>query len=123
MMSRDEEFFVPKFQRALALGGGTHDFARDVVPMLLDGRAQWWREGDGAIVTELLQFPNFNVLNHWLAAGKLSDTLELVPQIERWARTQGCARAVGIGRPGWLRVLKKYGYKPWGAAFAKELTQ
>jgi hypothetical protein len=121
-MSRDEEFFVPKFQQALAYAGGTHDFARDVVPMLLDGRAQWWREGDGAIVTELRSFPNFNVINYWLVAGKLEDTLALQPQIERWARMQGCARAIGIGRPGWLRVLKRYGYRPWGTAFVKDLV-
>jgi hypothetical protein len=113
-MSRDEEFFVPKFQQALAVAGGTHDFVRDVVPMLLDGRAQWWRKDDGAIVTEMLRFPNFNVINYWL--------VELQPEIERWARMQGCARAIAIGRPGWLRVLKRYGYRPWGTAFAKELT-
>lgn len=122
-MSRDEEFFVPKFQRALAVAGGTHDFVRDVVPMLLDGRAQWWRQDDGAIITELLRFPNFNVINFWLVAGKLEDTLALQPEIERWARMQGCARAIGIGRPGWLRVLQKYGYRPWGTAFAKEFSQ
>jgi GNAT superfamily N-acetyltransferase len=117
-----EAFLLPRLERALACAGGTHDFKRDVVPMLLDGRAQWWGLGEGAIVTELVRYPNFNAVNYWLVAGKLDDVLALQPEIERWARMQGCARAIGVGRPGWLRVLRKYGYRPLGTAFAKELT-
>jgi hypothetical protein len=118
----DQAFLLPRFERALAYAGGTHDFVEHVVPMLLDGRAQYWDEGDGAIITELLRYPNYNVINYWLVAGKLEDTLALQPRIERWARMQGCAKAIGIGRPGWLRVLKRYGYRPWGTAFVKDLV-
>lgn len=122
-MLDNRDFILPRLERALAYAGHTHDFARDVVPRLIDGRAQYWWEGDGAIVTEIQRYPNFDVCHYWLVAGRLADTLALQPRIERWARTQGCARLTGIGRPGWARVLAKYGYKPWGTAFAKDLRQ
>jgi hypothetical protein len=122
-MLDNRDFILPRLERALAYAGHTHDFARDVVPRLMDGRAQYWYEGDGAIVTEVLRYPNYNVCNYWLVAGVLEDTLALQPRIERWARMQGCARAVGIGRPGWARVLPKYGYRIWGSAFVKDLRQ
>lgn len=118
-----QEFIQPRLEEALARCGYTHDFQRDVVPMLLDGRAQWWSHGDGVIITELQRFPNFNVVNYWLVAGRLGDCLELQPEIDRWAVAQGCARAIATGRYGWLRVLPRYGWKPYAFAFAKDLRQ
>jgi hypothetical protein len=116
-----ESFILPRLEAALARCGHTHDFRRDVVPMLMSGRAQWWQQGEGVVVTELQDFPNFKLINYWLVAGRLGDCLQLQDEIDRWARMQGCARAVATGRLGWVRVLPKYGWKPYGIAFAKDL--
>lgn len=122
-MSGEEAFLLPRLQKALAFGGYTHDFQRDVVPLLVNQRAQCWTKGDGIIITEVLNFPNHKAVNFWLVAGRLDDTVALEPEIIRWARTQGCARAIGIGRKGWIPALTKIGYRAKGIAFEKGLTQ
>ena len=107
--------------RALLVGGGTHDFAADVLPMLLDGRAQWWQHGDGCAVTELRQHPRLLELNCWLVAGDLRDCIALQPEIEDWARRQGVSRVVGTGRAGWVRVARAMGFSPYGVALRRDL--
>lgn len=107
---------------ALAVAGHTHDFQADVVPMLLDGRAQYWQHGAAAIVTELYRFPQRTVLNYWLIGGRLRDALQLVPEIEAWAKTQGCTRAVGFGRKAWTPTVARLGFEPAGIGFRKELS-
>jgi hypothetical protein len=121
--SPPEEVILPKLERALRRAGDTHDFRRDVVPMLAQRRAQWWGNEQAAIITELLSFPNYDVLNYWLVAGELDACLALQPEIDRWARMQGCRRAIATGRSGWLQVLPRYGWKPYAIAFAKDLRQ
>jgi hypothetical protein len=104
---RGQSFLQPRLEAALLRAGSTHDWVRDVVPRLCDGRAQWHstQDGRGAIVTELLDYPNYRVVNYWLGAGELAACRSLVPGIEAWARGEGCVRAIGLGRPAWRRVL------------------
>ena len=122
-MSGEEAFLLPRLERALAWGGCTHDFVRDVIPLLNSQRAQCWTKGDGIIITEILNFPQNRAVNFWLVAGRLADVVALEPEIIRWARTQGCSRAIGIGRKGWLPALERIGYRAKGIAFEKGLTQ
>jgi hypothetical protein len=118
-----QEFILPRLQKALARAGHTHDFERDVVPMLMDGRAQWWGNDKSVVITEIQRFPNYSVLNYWLVAGELQSCLDLQPEIDRWARLQGCARAIGMGRQGFLRVLPRYGWMPYAIGMWKDLRQ
>jgi hypothetical protein len=120
---RGEPFLRPRFERALRRAGNTHSWD-EVVPRLLDGRAQWWgtSDGRGALVTEILNYPRFNVVNYWLAAGEFNACLGLVPEVEAWAKTQGCIRAVGMGRPGFARLLGPTGVTVAGTAYRKELV-
>jgi hypothetical protein len=106
-VARGQSYLQPRLEAALRRGGSTHDWVRDVVPRLCDGRAQWHgtADGRGAIVTELLNYPNYRVVNYWLAAGDLRACLSLVPGIEAWARGENCVRAIGQGRPGFGRIL------------------
>lgn len=113
------------FERSLAAGGAaTHNFERDILPRVLDGRAQYWadRRGAGAIVTEIVPYPLVRTLNLWLFAGELNACLSLLPEIEAWARREGCGMVQGVGRSGFARVLAPYGAKPWGVAYRKRLT-
>lgn len=122
-MSGEEAFLLPRLEKALAFGGYTHDFERDVVPLLVKQRAQCWTKGDGIIITEILQFPQNRAVNFWLVAGRMADCIALEPDICRWARLQGCNRSIGIGRKGWIPSLEKLGYRAKGIAFEKALTQ
>jgi hypothetical protein len=55
-----------------------------------------WQDGDCVI---------------WLAAGDLAD-LPILPIIEDESRRRGARNIWLNGRPGWLRVLRSYGYRP-----------
>ena len=50
MITQAERRILDGFDRALDCAGNTHDFQRDVVPMLLDGRCQFWQHDPAAIV-------------------------------------------------------------------------
>jgi hypothetical protein len=121
-LPRGQSWLQPRLEAALLRAGSTHDWVRDVVPRLCDGRAQWHStpDGRGCIVTELLDYPNYKVVNYWLAAGELHACRSLVPGIEDWARGEHCVRAIGLGRPGFRRVLGD-DVDVVGLAFSKNL--
>lgn len=118
-----EHFLLPRLRQALAHAGNTHDWAH-IVALIVDGRAQYWQtdDGRGALVTELLAFPNLTTVHYWLAAGEIGACRSLVPNIERWAMAQGATRATGQGRPGFARLLGPDGVSVAGVAYRKELT-
>jgi len=117
-----EEFLLPRLRRALDHAGNTHDW-NHVVARIASGQAQYWQSdnGQGALVTELLSFPNLLVVNYWLAGGELQACLSLVPTVEAWARAQGASRATGLGRPGFSQLLGASGVTVAGVAYRKEL--
>jgi hypothetical protein len=54
------------------------------------------------------------VCDVWLAGGDLDELLHVGrPYVERWAKAAGCTQNHIIGRPGWARVLKPFGYEPY----------
>jgi hypothetical protein len=122
MSPRGELYLRPRFQAALTCAGDTHTWA-DVCARLASGRAQWWSTEDqrGALITEILVYPQIKVVNYWLAAGNMAACLSLVPKVEKWAMANGCARAIGLGRPGFARVLGPR-VEVVGVAYRKELV-
>lgn len=121
---RGQSWLQPRFEAALIRAGSTHDWVRDVVPRLCNGRAQWHGtpDGRGAIITELVDYPAYRVVNYWLAAGELGACLSLVPGIEDWARQNRCVRAIGLGRPGFRKILGDQGVQAVGIAYSKPLV-
>jgi hypothetical protein len=109
-----------RMERALALGGPTHTVA-DVVERIRDGRAQFWQNGDGMIVTEIHEFPLRKGIHYWLAFGELQQCLALQPEIDAWAVEQGCTTATIFGRRGWGRAAASWGWKLWHPNFIKQL--
>ena len=98
--------FAPQIRRALDYDPSPHSLA-DVAEQLRSGKAQAWQEGDGLILTQVL---DGGVLNYWIAAGKMADVLALIPRIEAWARERGCTQATMTGRRGWSKVLTGLGW-------------
>ena len=90
--------------------------------MCEEGRAQFWTNGDGNIVTEIETYPRLRAIRFWLIAGELKQCLALEPRIEAWARKQDCTVAIAMGRPGWGRVAAATGWKPWWPSFQKRLA-
>lgn len=112
---------APLLDAALARGGRTHRLA-DVRSLIEAGEAQLWSAERSAMVTVVEDDPCERRLLVWLAGGELEDLLqEFRLSMERWARAQGCRRVLLIGRPGWERVLNRFGYAPAARILVKEL--
>lgn len=119
-MSQIVRSLAQRLEKALRIGGRTHDIG-DVAAGLQTGRFQWWPRKDSGTVTEIVVYPKGPVLNVFLAAGDLDDVLALVPDMKTFAKAQGCSRITCIGRRGWERVLPKHGWRITGTAFALDL--
>ena len=99
-----------RMERALHRGGDTHTLA-DVAEMVESKQAQFWTNGDGAIVTEIHTFPRRRAIHYWLVAGDLRDCLALEHHINPWAIERGCSIATAVGRRGWLGPAGKTGWR------------
>ena len=78
----------------------------DVARKVEAGEANVWRGHDCAMVTE----PEGLTLHVWLGGGSLKGLLKLRPWAEEYARELGFKRVTINGRPGWERLLKRWGY-------------
>jgi hypothetical protein len=111
-----------RFERALHYGGDTHS-VDDIVQLVRDGRAQFWSNAEGSILTELVSFPRFKAVRYWLISGKLQDCLALDEPISRWALDAGCTAGIASGRKGWGRAGGPYGWRLHGYDFVKDLRR
>ncbi len=93
--------------------GGLSRFV-DVEHAALGGRLLLWIVWNGAaivgaVVTDLVLTDAGKVCVIVAFAGtELRQQLELLPQIESYARAEGCTRVRIFGRTGWARVLKGF---------------
>lgn len=110
----------PWLQAALDEAPTTHTLD-DVRGMVLRGEAKFWPFEKSAFVTLIWTEPQAKTLHHWLVGGDLADLLSHQPDIEAYARSQGCTRLFIAGRPGWKRVLEPHGYGFIGIAMSREL--
>ena len=63
-------------------------------------------------VTEIIIYPNKKVLTIFASAGVgLHNWLGCLSPILEWGKSQGCQASEVYGRPGWARVLAKYGFE------------
>ena len=108
-MSLSSEEKRARFERALAYGGNTHT-VEDVAALVKAGKAQFWDNGGGFIVTEINEYPRLKAVNYWIVSGEMKDCLALQRDIDAWAIEQGCGVAMGCGRRGWARAA---GWKMW----------
>jgi|SRR5215471_11614990 len=117
----DEEK-LRRLERTLDYAGNTHTVA-DVVGMIREGRAQFWSNGDGHIVTELHSTPLKKMVHYWLIFGELKHCLALEHDINPWAIEQGCSVATAAGRKGWERVSAPTGWRPFMPMYVKPLIR
>jgi len=120
-MSLSGDEMRARMERALRYAGDTHTLA-DITDAVKGSRAQFWTNGDGAIVTELHNFPRRRAVHYWLIAGEMKSCLALQPEIDAWAVGQGCDIATACGRRGWGRVAAPSGWVEWLPNFQKGLV-
>lgn len=115
-----EEEMKRRMGKALAKGGPTHT-VEDVVAELRQGTMQWWSNGDGCVVTEILNFPRLKALHLFLGFGAIKSCYALDPEFSAWAQEQGCSRVIVHGRTGMAGGLAKLGYRPNSVLYIKQL--
>ncbi len=93
---------------AIELTHGTHT-EDDILAGLCTGQYKLWRHGSSGVVTDISLFPRMKCLNYFLIGGEMSDIQALNPQIEAYAKENGCTRVTGLAaRKGWERFLADY---------------
>lgn len=98
---------LSQVERAVAYQD-THTLG-DVAREIIDGKAQHWRGEKSEIVTEIKSFPLMKVCRIWLAGGDMDELVNvMLPDVEAWAKDNGCARVEIVGRKGWKRALPEY---------------
>jgi hypothetical protein len=120
-VSLSEAEKLARLQKALEYGGSTHRVS-DVVDLIRDGKAQWWSNDDGCIVSEIHSYPLRKDIHYWLIFGSLRDCLALEHDINPWAIEQGCTVATATGRKGWGRAAAPAGWREWYPNFYKPLV-
>jgi hypothetical protein len=110
---------------ALAYTGDPPTHTLDhLLDAIADEHMQFWPAQQSFVITELLKSPTgIGIVNLFLAGGNLAELQTLLPIIEAWAVSQGCQRAMCIGRKGWERtfVTKIAGWSPTMSVYEKEL--
>ena len=98
------------FAKALARAGNEHTFA-DIEAEARAGRMQLWPGDDALAVTQLRNTPKGKVLHILYAAGDGPELEEITEDMAFWAKAQGCASLTQTGRPGWVKRLKRRGWR------------
>lgn len=99
-----------------ARSGGKYEPV-DVLQNALAGRMRLWLavEDDSTralAITEIVQYPRISVCKLLACTGEQAKGwVDLVAEIEAWAKEHGCSVLEAICRPGWERHLKPMGYR------------
>lgn len=112
----------PWIEAALERANGTHTF-KDIVDGVVEGRMQFWPAERGCLVTEIVMYPQKKVINVFLGGGELDQLADMHGDVIAWAKSQGCTGATIVGRKGWERAFKQYGWKPVFVTLAKEFDE
>lgn len=113
--------YTRRLERALEIAGNTHTIG-DIKDALHRGEMQAWVNGESFVITSVHQTPRKRILNVFLAVGELDDILALEPQIEAFARSEGCHFVEAIARPGWRKSAASRGWHRKQEIYRKELT-
>lgn len=119
---------APELQRAIDFADGEMSLS-DVLAQLLVGQMQLWVAHEGGkglayLVTTIEQYPQQRAARVVLLAGSQMQEWQphLLDKVERWAVSCGCELVEWVGRPGWVREMKRHGYHWRYALCRKRLT-
>jgi len=77
---------------------------------------------DSAMVTEIINTPQSRSCVMIVGAGEgVDDWLPTCEEIHEWAEGEGCRFIEIAGRPGWVKLMKPYGYEYSYTVIKKEL--
>ncbi len=94
---------------------------KEVSRRVFAGQAQLWPGARCAAVTQIIDYDTARAFNFWLCGGRLAELRPMLPEMEAFARGQGCTHAYFTGREAWWPVLEPLGFTRGHVIFEKEL--
>lgn len=116
-------------KQVVDLANGERDMGH-VCAALASGENQLWVYWDeqsehiGTVVTRIIDFDAMRACVIEYCAGPanaVQDYFNHIEEIETWARYNGCQETRIVGRKGWRRVLRDYGYEHQYEVLGKKL--
>jgi len=97
---------APYLSAVINCSHGTNDL-ESIVSLCEKGSSQLWvalrdSEPVGAFVTELIRYPRKTVCRVWTGGGHIESVLALLPDVEAYARQEGCSQILAEG-PEFIR--------------------
>lgn len=106
---------------ALARGYNFCD-VQEIVERVRANEWQWHQNRDGVCITSIQENKlGEKYLQGRFIFGDLDAVMEMSDRIDQFGRDHGCIGWIMDGRPGWQKVLKKYGWNFSGIVMTKEL--
>ena len=94
----------------------------DVLKEIEDDHAIFYPTKKGASVFRIALYPQKRMLRIWLAGGDMESSIEsILATAEFHAKEHECDGIEVVGRRGWEKVLKPYGYEHKRVVLIKEL--
>ena len=84
---------------------------RDIYERIANRTAIVYQTEKSAAVLWRDSYPQYDVMVIAFAGGELEDMLEHMEPMKNQARMWGCQAIEVVGRPGWKKVLREYGFK------------
>jgi hypothetical protein len=111
----------PFLANALAESGGEYT-VDDVLSEIEQDHAIFYPTKLGAIVFRVVRYPRKRMLRIWLAGGDMDSCIDaMLDAAEFHAGQHECDGIEVVGRRGWERVLKPYGFEHKRVMLIKEL--
>ena len=128
MKSTEHNGFTEAWERskpflvdALARSGNEYN-VDDVLREIEDDHAAFYPVENGAAVFRIARYPRKRMLRIWLAGGDMGSSIDsILEAAEYHAAEHECDGIEVLGRRGWERVLKPYGYEHKRVMLIKEL--
>ena len=108
---------APLIERSIEFSDGKFSLA-DVHRFLEEQTCQLWliysaARLAGALVTQIINYPQDRRLLFLFCAGVEADKwLHLSEVIKSYAREHGCSCVEIYGRPGWVKKMRPFGFRP-----------
>lgn len=100
---------------------GSHQTIESVERSLAEGRSHALMTEDACFIVELADYPTERACQVMWAAGDLETIKRRTPELEAWAKAQGCTEMLVEGHRGWERALRDIGYRPWSVTVRKAI--
>ena len=77
-----------------------------------------------ALTTRLIKYPNRSAMAmDWVGGKRMAEWLPIaMEKLSSFAKDCGCSHLEGYGRKAWIKVLKRYNWKPEYIAYRMEIN-